>query len=88
MQSTKFFLVGKNVLYANKKFSKFSSFQPVLSIHCLVMLDLKQGLSSHLIASLSRTIRALQSMWSSMYWTFEDHMFGSLFLHHTHRPQR
>jgi len=37
---SEFFLVGNDVLYAKKKFKKSSSFEAVLSIHCLAALGL------------------------------------------------
>jgi len=43
MQSMNVFLVGNNVLYANKKF-KIVFIVSVLSIHCLATLDLQARL--------------------------------------------
>jgi len=85
---SKFFLVGNNVRYANKNFKKStSSFEPVLSIHCLAAIDLGARSSTHSIVSSSRTIRTLQFMGRWMHWTFEDNMVGSFFLRHTHRQR-
>jgi len=77
MQS-KFFLVGNNVLYANKKFQKSPSFQPDLSMHCLAVLDLQARLEQPFNCRIisSRTIRTAQSMRRSMDWTDKIGCFG------------
>jgi len=54
--------------------SSSSSFQPVLSVHCLAALDLGAGVEQPMEAA----SQAVQSMGRSMDWILEDNMVNGL----------
>jgi len=56
-----------------------SSFEWVVTIHCLASLDLRAGVQQPFDCVIIQNHQAVQSIWSLMDWTLEDNMVDSLF---------
>jgi len=58
-------------------YTNSSSFEPVLSNHCLAALDLGAGVEKPFDCLIVQNSQAMQSMRRSMDWTLEDNMVDS-----------
>jgi len=56
-----------------------SSFDRVITIHCLAALDRGAGVEQLIDCLISHHCQAVKSMGRSMDWTLEDNMVNSLF---------
>ena len=56
-----------------------SSFEPVVTINCLVPLDLGAGVEEILNCVIIMNRQAMQSIWRSMDWKLEGNMVDGLF---------
>jgi len=59
--------------------ASYSSFEPVLFVHCLAALDLGAGVEQPFDCIVIKKRQVVQSMGQSMDWTFEDNMVDGLF---------
>ena len=57
----------------------YSSFEPVVAIHCLAALHLRAGVESLFNCPIIQNRRAVQSTGRSMDWTLEDMVDGLFF---------